>query len=649
MAAAQPFRTWRTILLALLILTVAALVGLFALGRRRPEVAAEPSAGVAGPSRPDVVAASDRFEYTQMLSGRPVLKVAGDRFSATRDGKVHLDGVTFVLYREERSYEVHSREALYDQERQEATLRGEVRLVSGDGLTLTTEHLELVDGGKRITGDGPVELAREPGYRGRGSAISGDLERELFVLAGPAVVESTAAAGGESTRLEAQQITAARREARISADGAVVLTSGASRLSAPSLDLFLAADESSPRVVQARGGVEGEIASTAAEGAPLAAANRLSARRATLEFDPTTHRPAHLELEGEKDARVLLASVLPDGTVREIAALHVVAAFVDGELRDAQAYQPAFFAEYLEGHAESPLRHGQADQAEAEFGAGQKMARVTLVGNVRFKDPRVSATGERGFFDLDAGRGELLGRRVVVVSDRGTLVGPHVEFHRGTGLVEADGGVEAEMKGRALQLPGAAASADPVRVQAQEAIFQDTPRNAAFRGAVRAWQGKNLLLADQLHAEQDGERLSAAGNVKTVVIPQPAADGKPQAPVEVTAATLTYRKAEARLIYSGPVVVTQNSRSLACDELVGDLDAQQRVRTFHAKGNVRLSDPLSNRQATGDLAEYDVDGASIAISGAKVEMRDRDGNVIRGRRLIYDTRDGTARMSSGDS
>lgn len=158
-----------------------------------------------------------------------------------------------------------------------------------------------------------------------------------------------------------------------------------------------------------------------------------------------------------------------------------------------------------------------------------------------------------------------------------------------------------------------------------------------------------MLLADQLHAEQDGERLSAAGNVKTVVIPQPAADGKPQAPVEVTAATLTYRKAEARLIYSGPVVVTQNSRSLACDELVGDLDAQQRVRTFHAKGNVRLSDPLSNRQATGDLAEYDVDGASIAISGAKVEMRDRDGNVIRGRRLIYDTRDGTARMSSGDS
>ena len=57
----------------------------------------------------------------------------------------------------------------------------------------------------------------------------------------------------------------------------------------------------------------------------------------------------------------------------------------------------------------------------------------------------------------------------------------------------------------------------PLRVTAREASWDDARDAVRFSGEVRAWQGEDYVVADELEAENGGERLEGRGSVKTVI------------------------------------------------------------------------------------------------------------------------------------
>jgi lipopolysaccharide transport protein LptA len=210
----------------------------------------------------------------------------------------------------------------------------------------------------------------------------------------------------------------------------------------------------------------------------------------------------------------------------------------------------------------------------------------------------------------------------------------------------------------------------PVMVESQEAFWKQEPSSFIFRGDVRAWRGENLLLAPELRGDKAQQTLVATGGVKTRWIPdsdvEPGAAPKPaaakpkagspqasRAPIEVAASEMTYREGTGELIYTGNVRVNQEARTLTCQNLQVELEEAQgkedarEVETMTCTGDARLNDPQTGRKAEGQTAVYQVAQRRVEMTGDPVTLLDRDGNVLRGRRLFYYMDDGRVEMKGG--
>ncbi len=646
-----PFARLRRALLATFTVTVGGISLLYWIGRQdTPAVtpgASEPdgadSGGVVGDDSGTLIA-SEGFEFEQKVAGRPVFRITGDRFRAASDDRVELTGVVLELYRDGEPYQVVARRADWNPATQEATLEGEVVVSGGDGFSVSTDRLELGEQGNRVRSAGPVRIRQGDALAGEARGLVLDFTTDLYELLGPTRLTSSAEEGGSSIELEAARIKVDRRHREIRAEQNVVLTRGRDRVTAEQLTLYLAPDERTPRSISARWSVSGSLYGAVGDGSDAVPVS-FRAHEVTIDFQGRPARPARVSLEADRGGHVVLLSPTEDGRIREIAARYVVAALTDGKLATAQGFQPVFFSEYPEGRPDLPWRTAQADQTEAEFDDRGRLARLTLIGRVSFREDRLEGRGERGFVDLELGRAELFGRAVRLVSERGEIVAPHISWNRSTGLTTAAGGVQAQLEPEAASLVvGAGGGAGgPVRVDAEEAFFQESPRGFLFRGQVQAWQGESVLFADQLRGEEAEERLSAGGGVRSLLrASRPGATA--MSDIEITASTLAYRRRDGVLTWAGDVKMNQDNRILTASELVADLDGHNEIVRLTARDPVRLEERTAGRVILAQEAVYDVRAGKTIFSGSPVELSEGQGTKIRGRRLEYDHQSGAARV-----
>ena len=658
----------RRALLGALLVALAGLAGLFLLGRQgapdeEPPIAAprSGSSGEATASNSDaagndanVVASSDAFDFTQSLEGRPVFSVHGDRFQTTREGKIELEGVRFEIFRETTSYSVASDRATYDSNSQEALLTGHVKLAGGE-LAVESGQLQLSKGGKFLAAEGPIALRHGQYWQGEARALEFDVALDLMTMRGP-VALSGQPPGAERMTVDAGKVVLDRAGRVLRAKGAVRVGRGASHFAADEAELFLAEDGETPALLLLDGALTGSYFAVADD-----AADRIDFRGAklSLQFGPAgVNEPREMGLEGRGKNLALIESV--DGAIiHGLASRALWMNFEGGRPQSARSTEPVYFAEYRRG-LDDPLRSGRADRAEAEFGPAGGIARVVLIGGVTLTDPKFRGKGDQAHFDLAAERSELLGDPARTESDSGELAAPRIVYVRKSGLLTADRGVRGVLaRGGGKAVAGVGFRADqPIEFQADEAIFTDAPRGFFLKGTVRAWQGKSLLLANQVHGEETEERLSASGGVRTLIdlrkpaaSPAPAAaPSAPSAPsdtatmTEVIADFLSYRRREATVTYTGGVRLTQGVRTLTCDELVGELDAAQQMKSMTAEGKILLRDATAGRSILAESAIYDVGAETIELRGSPVTMKDDTGATLQGKRALYDLESGSARL-----
>jgi lipopolysaccharide transport protein LptA len=651
-------------LLVLLLVALAGLAGLFVLGRQgAPDEEVEIGAGRSDPAKPgdvasdaaqnaeNVVASSDAFDFTQAIEGRPVFKVHGDRFRTTRDGKVELEGVVFEIFRDTTSYSVASDTATYDSNSQEAHLTGSVRL-SGGELGMESGALQLSRGGKLLSAEGPIALRHGPNWKGTATALEFDVALDRLTMRGP-VVMTGGLPGGDAMSVEAGKLVLDRSGRVLRAKGEVRVRRGASHFEADEAELLLAEDGETPAALQLDGSLTGTfIAAGAAadtpdapDALPAVSAERIDFRGAKLgiQFGPGgVDEAREMSLEGRGKNLALIESVNGE-IIHGLASRALWLTLEGGRARSARSTEPVYFAEYHRG-VEEPLRSGRADRVEADFGAAGGISRVVLIGGVTLSDPKFKGWGEQAVFDFDAERSELLGAPARTESASGELAAPHIVYARKTGLLTADRGVRGVLqRGSGSAIAGVGFRGDqPVEFQADEAIFTDAPRAFFLKGKVRAWQGKSLLLANQVNGEETEERLSAAGGVRTLVDLQK--DTLAEL-TEVIADLLTYRKQEASVTYTGGVRLTQGTRTLSCDELVAELDEAQQMKSMTGTGKVLLRDSAAGRSIRADGATYDVGTETIELRGEPVTMVDDTGATLKGKRAFYDLKTGSARLA----
>jgi lipopolysaccharide transport protein LptA len=662
-------------LLALLLVAVAGLAGLYLLGRQgapsedagttapAPAPGSAEAASEAAQRAENVVASSDAFDFTQSLEGQPVFSVHGDRFRTTRDGKVELEGVRFQIYRGATSYSVASDSASYDSNSQEALLKGNVQL-SGGELAIDSGELQLSRGGKFLAAQGPIALRHGKYWKGEATALEFDVALDLMTMRGPVAMRGQMP-GAEPMSVTAGKVVLDRSGRVLRAKGAVQATRGASHFESDEAELFLAEDGETPAVLILDGSLSGTfVAANAAEAVTTAPGvggagrtpDRVDFRGAklTMQFgEAGVSEPLEMSLEGRGKVLALVESV--DGEIiHGLASRALWLKFEGGRPQSAQTSETVYFAEYRRGVDEAQ-RSGRADRADAEFAPSGRISRVVLIGGVTLTDPKFRGWGEQALFDLAGERSELLGEPARTETESGELAAPHIVYTRKNGLLTADRGVRGVLKrgNGSAAVAGVGFRGDqPVEFQADEAIFTDAPRGFFLKGKVRAWQGKSLLLANQLHGDEAEERLSAAGNVRTLVDLQKRAPGatagttagEAAAMTEVLADLLTYRKSEATVSYSGGVRMSQGTRTLTCDELVATLDEGQQVKSMVGTGKVALRDSATSRSIQAATAAYDVRSESIELRGEPVTIKDDSGASLTGKRAIYDLKSGSARL-----
>lgn len=660
--------TLRKILLLALAVILLALGGLLLFGRagldrdRPRDQAAETPAG------PGMTLVGEDFDYTFTEREKPIFRIRGDSVRADENDKVYLDGVRLTVYDEQgRPFHVESKRATFSRETNEGELAGSVLLKGPGNLELRTEKLDLKDRGQVIVTQGGVEIRYGGLYLARAERMRVDLPEDLYVLAGQVRVETLPGAVPPAS-LACERLAYDRSVRSLHVEGNAVLTRGPDQLKARRMTADLTADETGLTFVRAFWGFSGRARANLASLGTQAGRTlvQFEGKHLAVLLLPESGQARKVEMEAQRKSKAVISSSEP-GLTRTLRAFRFEGFLENGVLAYVEAFGGVTVDEEARrGKAPPKLRHAEGDRAEARFTPAGRVATVTLNGGVRFDDGQVEATGTRATIDLEANRGEFLGVPVEIVSPRGTVRAPRVVYNTENEVVTARGGVRAVLVADDDALAGSALAGggeEPVKVESQEAFWRQKPSSFVFRGDVRAWRGDNLLLAPELRGDQEKDWLTASGGVKSLFVPEPEkaepeSKPAPRAPIEVTAAEMVYQQGSGVLTYSGDVRVEQEGRILVCQRLDVELEkraavadgadgGRREVETMTCSGQTKLNDPQTGRKIEGDKAIYQTVLRKIEVIGNPVILRDRDGNKVQGRRLLYDLADGKVEVKGG--
>jgi lipopolysaccharide export system protein LptA len=653
--ARPPFQRARRVLLGSALALLAAVGSLYLLGRRSAPAPDPPADGGDTPRNErerEALVLSEGFQYEQRVGERSAFELRGERFATDREGVTTLEEVGLELTREGGDrYLIESRRATYDSRSGEARLSGDVRLAGARGFRLETDRLDLTEGGRTVVSRTPVRFATGE-LTGRAAGMRLEFEADRFVLRGNVRATGAESPDAAALALQAETVVFDRGAHLLSASGGVELVANDDRVTAPEIDLQLSDDDRSPRLAVLRGGVAGRVAPEPDESA-VSTPIEFEGASGRVAFEGEPSRPSAIELDGAGDAPAKLSTQAADGGRRTLRAPRLTAFVAAGRPTRAAATGGVVVAESAAGGA----REVRAREADAGFGPGGELGAVTLTGGVELTAPDLRAAGERGEFDFSSGKGWLAGgggSRARAATARGELEAPRIEFEQAGGVVRGREGVIATLRAGAEGArigPSAAEGGEPIRVEAREADLRDADRTWAFRGDVRAVQGKSLLFADRLSGSEAEGTALGSGSVRTVWEENAPADGAPRSPITVSAEQVSYRRQAdepGSIEYSGGVLARQESRELAAERVVVELDAEQRARRMTATGQVRLDDRSSGRSVNGSSATHDLEARTVLVEGDPVVLAEPDGTKVRGRRLLYDVAAGTARMLTAE-
>jgi lipopolysaccharide export system protein LptA len=634
----------------MLVVFLAVVVGLYVLGRMgRPEPSA-PSGDLQKEERGELVLSGKGFEYGMTQGDREIFRIKAERILSDKENNYELEGVDLRMEHEDGSlYYLASDQALYNIDTQAASFTGNVHFRGPNKVELMAEGLELREEGQLLVSSSPVDFLFLERFSGRADRLRVNPRRNVFVLAGRVEVDTLP--GDESPMsLRCRRFSFQRDDRLLRADGSAILTRGDDELRARRVSVVLTPDEKQVEFILARWGVEAEFRQDGEDG--LASTVRLGGRELSVQFEIGTEDPKTADLAAGDKGTVYLGVTDDSGLSRSIRSRHLVGDFESGALRRAQAFEKVEISEFLSFAPSTVLRTACGDEAVVTMTSDGAMNQIDLTGSVMLQENDVVAFGDDAHADLTTGLMELTGTPSLLVRDSEQLEAPKIVYDQNTEEIVAEEGVRAVLSsGEDINLgTDNSSSEQPIRIEGTRAEWGGTPPTVAFVGQVRAWQGENFLVSDELRGEPETSRVTATGRVKTVWRPDSdqadEAGELPPEPLEVTANEMVFDREENILLYRGAARAVQLQKSLRCDEIQLFLGEDGGFDMMICEGSVFLEDGESGNTVVGERATYRPGDDRAEVEGTPVVLRDSDGMQLQGKTLIYDFTTATAWMES---
>ncbi len=666
----------RGALLAFLVLGVGSLSFLLWFGsagrsNTRPTTSSERAKAQGEDSAEEYLISGEGFDFSFQQGETTLFRVKADRQLADRDQNVFLEDVLIEVPRSGGTYLIRGDKARIHRETTQAQLEGNVVVDAPGDVQLETDWLQLRNGGNILIASKGTRIRSEGLVEGTAENLRIHLKEELLVVDGGVHFESVPGVEVPFS-LDAEIVRFSRPARVLRAEGEVDVQWGSDSLQARRVTIRLDELLKEVRQVRALWRVRGAFTPPVDEGmSPTRIA--ISGWLLNVFFEAETKALAALELEGRDQRRAIMIARDETGLERELRGKMLMAGFSNGLLNDADAIGPMILIErQLAENNEGPaveIRTAEARGARARFDSTGGLVRIDLNGDVRVVQEDITAEGRLAYLDFAGQSSQLMGEPVVVSGDQGEMRAPRMVYRHDTGLVHASEGVRTLLRegvgGSSAPLGGAG----PVRVTSEEAFLRNEPEQEfIFKGTVRAWQGSNLILAEQLRGNQTTKQLSASGSVKTVYRPEkeeaaaiseapsPDLESPPpdtlaleegdvdleRAPIEITAEYLSYSEALGSVLYDGGVKALQAGRTLTCREMEVDLGEEQEAERMECRGDATLIDPVQRATVSGDLAIYDVMAKTVQFLGTPVRMNmEEDDRLMEGPEFLYRLEDGS--------
>ncbi|HEY5609691.1 MAG TPA: LptA/OstA family protein, partial [Thermoanaerobaculia bacterium] len=286
--------------------------------------------------------------------------------------------------------------------------------------------------------------------------------------------------------------------------------------------------------------------------------------------------------------------------------------------------------------------------------ATRKVGSSVVDGQIRYRDPKNQATGEHANYYAKEDVvifTSVPGSAPSVTTEGHELTANKIEFWPKQAMVRASTNVIARLNPKQKSATASETAlfpdgAGPVFVNAGSLMIRQALKLAVFSGNVRAGQGTNTLLADEMQVLGAGETLQAKGHVRAVLYN--ARGGARKSPMSVKANQLIAKKAESRVALDGNVQIEDEGRVVEASHAVIFLDANRKIERVEARDGVVLTERATGRNATGDRVDYRVQQKMIYLEGMPAQLTDARG-TIKGRRVVFDIAKNKVDVVSGET
>ncbi len=631
-------------LLAGFLVLIGSLVALYLLGRERPS---RPSS-VDGEQAPEgevvqIGRGFHRFEVTE--DGNKLFEIEADRILSHQSDLYVLEGVKITMARDaDSTYTITAEKGSYSIELNEASLTGGVEIVSSDGLSLTTEGLELRRKGRVIVSSAPVRIDLGGIYFGRANRLEFLFPRNRLSLAGKVELGTTPGSFPVAS-LRAQRTVFFRDTHNFLAEGNVQLRRGADTLRARRLSVNF--DDADRRILFALASWDVEASLQQIDGRGIPSTAIVDGTQLSVVFDEATGAPSRLEIDSPDGGPARLAVIDATDSRTAMLADYVWADFANGRLERAQGLGGVVIEEGFRFAPRIFLRQLCSDSVEATYDATGSLSVLKVIGEVSYQERGLQAVGSELIADASSGSVDLIGQLAWVATPDGRLEAPRIHLEREAGTAEATGGVRAEMtSGSGPDLAAGGEAKEPVRIEAERADWTAEPQSFRFEGNVRAWQEENFLVSQTLGLE--GDELLADGGVRSVWQQRTRAEEIDSAapPVTLSATKMRYNLEEGRVVYEGNSRIVQGGRSMSCPRLQLEIDEEDDFERMYCEGGSQILDADGGSTILGDAAIYNTSAGKVKILGNPVRLTQREGGMITARLMVYDFATAIAEIDS---
>jgi LPS export ABC transporter protein LptC/lipopolysaccharide transport protein LptA len=581
---------------------------------------------------------SKTFDDTQTLAGRVVSHIRADRAVAFASGWNTLEKVELTIYRANGlTYELTCPEAQFNSKTKEAEARGGVRLVSSDGIEITTAEIKF--DGNKLQNRIPVQF-KVDAWNGKAGGLDLDVAEETLRLFDHVDAVLTPSRPAElPMTITAEETIFRRRANELSFTGKVLLTRLTDNVRAESMLAHFGADRKTLVGVEGTDHVIINLApGSQMTGRPaLKSADTQGARQVTCDrFFTELGGDGHISAWNGVGVSGPAHAMMEGPPRRDMTAKSFRVALRGNEVTEIQAENKVVMTE-----AGPTARRIDSEHMTVYFDpATRRASSAAMTGGFRYHDPKNTATAARANYDITNDKVILTseqGSDPEVISDGQTLKAKTIELSPKAASLDGRGSVIAQLiskqSGTAMDSSQLFPAARPVFVNSDSVSMRQATKTAVFTGSVRAWQDTNTLFAQELQVLGNGDQITARGGVRTLLYN--AGSETRKVPILSRSDGLMAHKNERKIELMGNVQIDDDLRTLTSDHASFFFDANKKIERVEAETKVVLVEKAAGRRGTGDRAVYQLQKKMIYLSGNPAKVTDPKGSFT-GQQLAFD-------------